>query len=450
MDKEKQIGGDEKSFVDDLFRKGMEDISPQPSEGLNTRIYRKMLWREVSTLNLPKLSQRRFFWITLMVIVISVMVLFIIPPQKEWNPEIAKKPSPVNTLNEQPAQEVTKSNTPASIRNKTYSPAALTSKVQQPVNSVISPDLNEEKIVILSGNEPESVPVASAKTVVLNEPAISVNSGATVVQIPVGHMVSVPFMPETSANGQVAPDSYLKCPQFAGRKLLWYTGLSYDIEFLFDRNTSGGFQSGNSGQVHAGLQTGNWFVETGVGFSVAPDRGNYDILYTSNDSVGFYYNIKSIIVDPGNPGQIIYEKEVKAVYDSIQHNTAMQTKNSYSYLKFPVLIGYRFYNTSRFSVSAVTGGEIMLLLSRKEPFPEFQSPNGTVNEVTSVSPVRGSTCYNVVAGFRATYKPSGTISILLEPDFRYYIQAYRETGSATVNQPWSVGLRVGVLFSGKR
>ena len=223
-------------------------------------------------------------------------------------------------------------------------------------------------------------------------------------------------------------------------------GANLSPDMVFYKNTSDYFKYSYGFDVSTQYSIGKFYLQGGIGLTYSSDIGSYDVSYVKNDSVGYYYAVTSFHRDDGDPNRIVFDMNKVTIFDSNQYYYQYNTENSYLYLQIPVSFGFRAVTMPRWSLSAEAGAIYSYLIWKNEPAPNFYAPDSKVNEITRIDPLRLSSNFAVSGGIRFDYHFARQFDLMAEPVFKYYINAIEGAGGAQVDQPWSVGLKVGIWY----
>jgi hypothetical protein len=158
------------------------------------------------------------------------------------------------------------------------------------------------------------------------------------------------------------------------------------------------------------------------------------------------YSVGSFTPDPLNPGKIIYNTKLETVFDSNNYVYDYNTQNTYYYLQFPLLIGYKVFRKPLWSLSVEAGGLYMLMVKKEEPNPVFYIPDTRVTEIQRQDPVKNTNSFGLTAGVRFEYSFTKNFFVAIEPTFNYYLDQLQESGSVHATQPYAIGLRAGLWY----
>ena len=186
-------------------------------------------------------------------------------------------------------------------------------------------------------------------------------------------------------------------------------------------------------------------VATGFGLGYVFDEGAYRVEYKSLDSVGYFNSVTSYSV--GNNNEIIYNTQSVSVYDSLQHLNDYRTKNRYSYLQVPLLVGYRFFESSRVSLTFQVGPAVSFLLATHKSDPVIEYSNATIIRVDNETPTRIQTNWQIWANLYFEMRINKIASIYLEPTFKYYLKPLVSQENVKYKAPWTIGMGVGLQLN---
>jgi len=223
-------------------------------------------------------------------------------------------------------------------------------------------------------------------------------------------------------------------------------GLNITPDIVFYKGTSSYFKYDYT--VDAGVQYdfGRFYLQSALGISWSSDIGNYAVSANKNDSIGYYYSVTSFVEYPGDPGTIEYTTTLNTVYDTNQYVYDYSTKNTYTYLEVPLVVGYRAVVRPTWSLSVDAGGFWSGLIAADEPVPVFYIPEGRVTSVENTTPVRKKNSFGLLGSVRFEYIFGKQFSLIIAPTFKYHLNSIEEQNIPGATQPWSVGFRVGIWY----
>lgn len=191
----------------------------------------------------------------------------------------------------------------------------------------------------------------------------------------------------------------------------------------------------------------NYVLRSGIGVSYSEGNGYFKIAYEKYDSIGFYNRVNSFIVNPNNSDSIIFNTSIVNVYDSVQHTDDSQTKNYYTYLRFPFFVGNNVIDFKKISCTIYAGPVLSLLIYKNEPNLNFYKNDVKIINIDNNTPVRIKTIWQFQISVGFAYNLTDNLKISIEPTYRYYINSIYNSNYLTSKRPYSVGLRTGILFN---
>lgn len=199
----------------------------------------------------------------------------------------------------------------------------------------------------------------------------------------------------------------------------------------------------------AALQYSNskYLLQGGLEFSYSNDIGDYQVDMKTYDSTGFYHDVGSFIVDPNNPDSIIWQTTVVTTYDSVQHFVAQQTQNHYTYLQFPLMVGYKAVERGIFSAYIKAGPTFAFLLEKSEPRLNYYNPDANVQCVNNYTPSRFRTNIQVLVSLALHLQMTENFGIIVEPTYRYYVKSVYNGNEESLKNPYGVGIRGGLFYN---
>ncbi|HRY99393.1 MAG TPA: hypothetical protein P5550_10095, partial [Bacteroidales bacterium] len=218
---------------------------------------------------------------------------------------------------------------------------------------------------------------------------------------------------------------------------LFYIPEIYHSEDLHAEKTLYGFD---------GMMRYTWFnytLEFGLGLSRVRNENLYTVDY--NAYLGTYKDLDSIAFSVDTVNQVIvpqyFFSEVK-VYDSTTSQYFERTVNTYTYVQFPLMLGYR-HPLGRFSLSLRGGPMLSVLVGSREPQIYVDQASDRILRVDDQTPGRIRTNWQFLMNAGLSYALTRKLSLSLEPGIRYYLNPiYQELQT----KPWSVNLRTGIIY----
>jgi hypothetical protein len=438
--------------IDDLFRQGLEDLRPEPSQDLWKGINRKLWWDEISHFTFTNLSKVFLIGgIAGMMTLITALMVVVVPQTNgshenstsgfaEQDPPNSSLVIPISSLSNQsdippagkiletqnenviPAENIVQTgilssvNTDEDLPENRYSSSGLTSFSNAVLSS--AKEINQEKD---QGFPSFMAPFYNEELLVIN----TANSQPLVAPTLIQNI------------GQGNPP----IPRF------FSVDMGVTPEVTFNSNNSSKSEMNFSGDVGFNYHFGRFSIRSGIGISYITDDGIYRIDYKSNDSVGFYNMVVSYAVNQQDPSEIIYQTQRVVVYDSLQHIADDRTRNRYTYLQVPLFAGFRILETKRLGLTIHAGPMVSFLIGKKEAQPVIDYPNARIIRIDNNTPVRIKTNWQLWLGLRLDYKISKEFSLFAEPSYTYYLKPVVDQKEAPATNPYSVGLGIGIQYN---
>ena len=187
-------------------------------------------------------------------------------------------------------------------------------------------------------------------------------------------------------------------------------------------------------------------IRTGLGLGYTFDEGSYRLQYRSNDSVSFYKEVIGYYPDPSDPSRIIYVTRNHALYDSVTHIADDRTRNRYTYLQIPLLLGYTIFETPRLCLGIEAGPAISFLINEKKAQADINIPNGRLIKLDDNSTSRLPTNWQLWARLTIEYQFTKHWGLIINPYYKYFLTSPAqspETGNRTTQ---AFGLDIGIQY----
>jgi len=205
-------------------------------------------------------------------------------------------------------------------------------------------------------------------------------------------------------------------------------------------------QRSNTFDVNGIYYFSDFLVQSGFGISIVEDMCDYNVNYNKYEIVGSYYEVDSLVFDSINNGNPTYITTLHNVYDSVNRTCESNTINKYSYLRIPLIFGYR-KEFKRFSYFIKGGPVLNILVKSTEPEPYYFASDISVQHIDRQSPGRIKTYWQLYLGVGLTYQLSNRFGLLVEPTASYNLSSIYERNYMTSKRPYSLGIRTGILIS---
>ena len=326
---------------------------------------------------------------------------------------------------------------------------------QQPGEKVVIPNqvqsTPEEPTITIAPAVTETIPEEFPTIIVLPvveptpERSISEDLNTLICLDPEINMTSLSFPASILPVANPVPAETSQEPVRKQRPQSFDIGLNITPDMVFYRNPSSSFKYNYTFDAGTKYNIGRFYLQSGLGATYSTAIGDYAISYRKNDSIGYYYVISSYSVDPGEPGVQLETKQV-TVYDSVNYFYDYSTKNRYLYLQIPLKFGYRIIDKPRWRLSVEAGLLYAYLISITEPTPSFYMSEARILDIARRTPERNRHTLGFTGSISVEYQFARNFYLLIEPTFKYYMQAIEESSSIGSKQPYSIGLRAGIWY----
>lgn len=464
--------GDE-NLLDDLFRQTLGGQRIEPSAGLWKGISRKLLWRELTRFNFTNLP--RAFWAAggaALVIISGAVYLTLRAPESDLTGQAAKPEgmalatmAPVPAARETamvttaPAVATTSPSTkpsgavspavaagtkyPAGSPGKrtTGGKTALAGTEDQTLENKLSePDPG----MVLPTSSMPAGPVAGTGAASLSDR----NAAATSVTslLPISVSCLDPVEGADTLIITTPTDIILVNRKAAAPPNGFSLALGIAPEAAFYKTTSAYTEWNYWMNLGIACNISRFSVRTGVGLGYVFDDGIYRIDYKSKDVVGYFYEVVSYSVNPVNPADITFHTVKSNVYDSITHIADDRTRDRYTYLQVPLLVGYRVLETSRLGLTLQAGPAVSFLVAEKKALPVIDYPNARIIRVEDDTPERVGINWQVWLNLSLEYRLNRQLSLYAEPYYRYYFNPVVKGENLEAGNPSAFGLGLGIQY----
>jgi len=227
----------------------------------------------------------------------------------------------------------------------------------------------------------------------------------------------------------------------------WSVAIWFTPEWIYYPGDSLVRKNSYSLDLSAIYQKDQFILRSGIGMAISNDNGDIEINYEKYDSTGYYWGVNSFSIDPTNPDSPIFNTSLETVYDSVLYTTQEKPENKYTYLQIPLLAGYKVLDHKRISCSLLGGPVLSILIDKNEQTATFDDQNAHLISIDDNTPARLKTNWQFMISAGITYQVSNSLGIAIEPTYKYYIRSVYEQRIAGSKNPYSLGIRGGVIYS---
>jgi hypothetical protein len=455
--------------LDELFRQNLRDFRMEPPSQVWRGISRKLLWKEVLSFNFSNVSWKMWSILAATLIIPTAAVLWMVTGKPAGDPgtvtvvnqPVVRVSSPLKAHN----QEVQSSQTSRSSESKndnrgshgadpeSSSPRTIIQPKTNPVKK--HPDSETQDQLALTAPARRLEYKTSEEDVKVEDPAGVILINEKRQENVINSLRPVGTPPEIIIARSASYDSIitlhlLKGPEkFALPQSGWPVMVSLSLGVYPEKTWYKDEQ--NYSYMNYWVQGGIAFhlsrfsVETAIGMGYMLDQGKYIVDYKSHDSVGYFNNVVSFSTGVNN--EITYNTSTQTLYDSLYHSNDYRTSNRYTYLRFPLLFGYRIFESDRFSVTLKAGPAFSLLIGSRESDPVIEYANARIIRVDETTPDRLKTNWQFWGDINIEMRLNRRFSLYLEPSWKYFLKPTSEQENPDKKPPWSAGIGVGVQIN---
>ncbi len=420
--------------IDDFFREALSEHTITPSSAAKAAFLKET---ETSIQKKPRNGKRIIYLSLILLLSISGVLLYF-----------------VNNSEDKMIFEVEKT-VPTLI---SPGPAAIlqqesTTLAEQKTNPTLE---NEKPKKLLSTNEiqrTENVQEAALIIVEKESPVNVMGEGSSKIENQTNDSLQTAFN-ENPELPYIKPDSILPEPtiipektskkEFHDREWRLSTGLYYAPEWMF--NTMEGTKPVTNFGIEGTFLFGRYSVRTGVGLSVS--KGTNQLAIEYKDYLGSYLRLDSMTFAWDKEHYYLiptYFLTNQDVFDSLMKLDNAKIIKRYTYLQVPLILGYDFYRTEKFSIGVRLGPVLSVLMSSKTISNPYEPGKKQILSINNITPEQLNLNWQILAGFNATYRFGKRFGIELEPFGKYYFNSVYEYSGGT--KPWSIGIRGAVFIN---
>ena len=448
--------------LDEFFRKTLEGHRVEPKPTLWKGMSRTMLWRELAHFNFTNLSTKLRVTgaLGLLILAVALYNIFSTPPPAvpltiatSTSGRIVN--SPVREITHTSSAPLHKGNQPAVHSAKTYNnpnQGGATGKSNKATSSKSPESLAYAKKIpkhtISHQTNDNFVTTEYSFTTPAEKTDIAVFSGQTDISpiIPFEtafHLISPHVDTIITINNAFGISRFLKTKPTATQFFSVNLGVIPEMSFYAEPEAYSKMNVWINGGLTWHFSRFSLSINPGLGYVY--DKGKYRVEYKSNDSVGYFTNVLSYTIGANN--EIIYNTVNENIYDSLTHQNDYRTMNRFSYLQVPLLLGYRFFESDRVSLTFQAGPAVSFLLGSRKSASVIEYTNARIIRVDDNTPSRVHTNWQVWGDLFLEIRMNKKISIYFEPSFKYFLNSIVEQENVSFKAPWSVGLGIGIQFN---
>ncbi|MCF8298300.1 MAG: hypothetical protein K9J13_12205 [Saprospiraceae bacterium] len=307
----------------------------------------------------------------------------------------------------------------------------FTNQPKTPINPIVKEDQKEKEITQSQEENPE-------KIIQKNNSKQDPPKTEEIIENP---------NPQTSSEPSL-PINRIESP--------WSIGGYFTKDYIFNSaDSKSEIKNSYSFDIQTSYKLKNYVFQTGLGFDLSEDNWDYIIKYKRNEALGSYDNVDSVyfstFIDSLGQVHVVphFITSTETVYDSISHSLIDQSSNHYYYMHIPMIVGYKIKDFKKWNVMIKGGAMYSVLIHKKEPTIGYYDSDIRVTSVDDKKLLRIKTNMHLLLGFEFEYLISERLSLSFEPIIKYYMKSIYNSNSLTTKQPYSAGLKAGLIYNFK-
>jgi len=444
MEDNRKYQAEEDHLMDDMFRNSLSGKSIEPPPDLWKSISRKLLWKEIAHFNFTNFSKPLLISGAAAVVLITTMIFVLIRPEHLPEPQTCSTPVPENA---QLSSSSSSRNHPAVPTNRSvsqpipsatpgYTPLITFNTKYHQKNQVMNTATGAPVIVetesqtfLLQKETDQNTKATYTYLNSLEGPDLLSGIGTDTLTIIVPGKLPLNVLKEKIPTPNFFSASLGVAPEMAFYKTSYsYTEMNFWVN------------------LNATYHISRFSIGTGISYGQVNDDGIYRVEYKAKDSVGYFNDVISFTVNPENPSEISFITQVRNVYDSVSHIADDRTRNRYTYIKIPLLLGYRLVETQHFGLDIIAGPAVSFLIGSKEASPVIDYPNARIIRIEDETPSRIQTSWQIWVALHLDYQINKKLSVFAEPSYTYSFKVYGQNGEGVTGNPYAIGLGIGVKY----
>lgn len=230
---------------------------------------------------------------------------------------------------------------------------------------------------------------------------------------------------------------------YQAKKLQWSASIHYLHDWPLENRDI--LPQTNMLSIKAGLNWKRWDFNLGIGLQSDNTLAEYEFLYSSYDSVGFFYDIDYYETIPGNPDSIIIHYTINPVFDTVAHSSTEEYSQNSRWVVVPIEVGYQILQKESYvlkaGISARIGWEYYRENNVTSTLPSSLGASYQKVGLQSVSPF-----ISLSIGLENQIKIYDKWWFIIEPQLYYHMKTpYQWDGSKTTG-PIGFGINTGIKF----
>jgi len=231
--------------------------------------------------------------------------------------------------------------------------------------------------------------------------------------------------------------------QYQTNKFRWSASINYLHDWPLQNKDI--LPQSNVLSIKAGLSWNRWDFNLGIGLQGDNTTAEYEFIYNSYDSVGFFYDIDYYETIPGNPDSIIIHYTLNPVFDTVTHNSVEQNSENSRWITVPIEIGYQILQKESYvlkaGISARIGWEYYRESNVASILPSYIGASYQKIGLQSVSPF-----ISLSLGLENQIKIYDKWWFIIEPQIYYQVKSSYKWDGSKDNGPIGFGINTGIKF----
>ncbi len=226
-------------------------------------------------------------------------------------------------------------------------------------------------------------------------------------------------------------------------KLKWSASLNYRHDWPIENSNF--LPQSNMLSIKGGVNWKRWDLDIGIGLQSDETTAVYEFLYSSYDSVGFFYDIDYYETIPGNPDSIIIHYTINPVFDTVSHSSVEEYSQNSRWVVVPITIAYEILQKESYvlkvGISAKVGWEYYREMMVPSNFPQGIGTSYQQIGVESVSPF-----ITLGFGLENQIKIYDKWWFIIEPQLYYNMKTPYKWDGSKATGPLGFGINTGIKF----
>jgi hypothetical protein len=201
----------------------------------------------------------------------------------------------------------------------------------------------------------------------------------------------------------------------------------------------------NAFTVKGGLTWKRWDFNLGIGLQSDHINTEYEFLYSTYDSTGFFYDIDYYETIPGNPDSIIIHYTIKPIFDTVNHQDIEQKTQNSRWVVIPIEIGYQILQKKSYVLKAGISASIGWEYYRENIAPTT-FPAGFNTSYQQKGPQSVSPFITLGFGLENQIKIYNKWWFIIEPQVYYHMKTPYKWENSKSSGPFGFGISTGIKF----